>query len=78
MRALTPHIGARVALADGTMLGIGQAALAPPDTPPGEGVYEHEGRLLLGCSEGALELLAVQPPGKRMMDAGAYLRGHAG
>jgi methionyl-tRNA formyltransferase len=60
------------------MLGIGQAALAPPDTPTGKGVYEHNGHLLLACSGGALELLAVQPPGKRMMDAGAYLRGHAG
>jgi methionyl-tRNA formyltransferase len=78
VRALSPHIGARVALPDGAMLGIGHAALAPPDTPPGEGVYEHEGRLLLACSGGTLELLAVQPPGKRMMDAGAYLRGHAG
>jgi methionyl-tRNA formyltransferase len=78
VRALNPHIGTRVALPDGTMLGIGEAALAPPDAPPGEGVYEHEGRLLLACSPGALELLAVQPPGKRMMDAGAYLRGHAG
>jgi methionyl-tRNA formyltransferase len=78
VRALTPHIGARVALPDGTTLGIGQAALAPPDTPPGEGVYEYEGHLLLACSRGTLKLLAVQPPGKRMMDAGAYLRRHAG
>jgi methionyl-tRNA formyltransferase len=60
------------------MLGVGQAALAPSDTPPGEGVYEHDGRLLLACTPGALELLTVQPSGKRMMDAGAYLRGHAG
>jgi methionyl-tRNA formyltransferase len=78
VRALSPHIGARVALPDGTMLGIGEAVLAPPETPPGEGVYEHEGRLLLACSPGVLELLAVQPPGKRTMGAGAYLRGHAG
>jgi len=78
VRALTPHIGARVALPDGTMLGVGRAALSPPGTPPGEGVYEHDGRLLLACSPGSLELLAVQPAGKRMMDAGAYLRGHAG
>jgi methionyl-tRNA formyltransferase len=77
-RALSPHIGARVELSDGTVLGVGEAALAPPDTPPGKGIYEHEGHLLLACSPGALELLAVQPPGKRMMDAGAYLRGHAG
>ncbi len=37
---------------------------------------EHEGRLLLGCAPGALELIEVQPPGGRAMDAGAYLRGH--
>jgi methionyl-tRNA formyltransferase len=77
VRALSPHVGARVALSDGTALGIGEAALAPSGTPPGEGVYEHDGHLLLACSPGALELLAVQPPGRRMMDAGAYLRGHA-
>ncbi len=78
VRALSPHIGARLALSDGTMLGIGEVALAPSGTPPGEGVYEHDGHLLLACSSGTLELLVVQPPGKRMMDAGAYLRGHAG
>jgi methionyl-tRNA formyltransferase len=36
-----------------------------------------EGRLLLGTSDGVLELLQVQPAGGRPMDAGAYLRGHA-
>ena len=37
-----------------------------------------DGRLLFGCSDGALELLEVKPPGGRAMDAGAWLRGHAG
>jgi methionyl-tRNA formyltransferase len=36
------------------------------------------GRLLYGCAGGALELLEVKPPGGRAMDAGAWLRGHAG
>jgi methionyl-tRNA formyltransferase len=75
VRALHPHIGARVALTDATMLGVHRAALAP-DAPAGAGVYAHGDRLLLGCSEGALELLTVQPPGKRAMDANAFLRGH--
>jgi methionyl-tRNA formyltransferase len=55
---------------------VRRAALASPDTPPGEGVYASEQRLLLACAPGTLELLVVQPPGKRPMDAAAYLRGH--
>ncbi len=74
VRALHPHVGARVALADGTLLGVQRAALAP-DALADAGVYASEGRLLLGCSDEALELLVVQPPGKRAMDAGAFLRG---
>ena len=34
-------------------------------------------RLLVGCGEGALELLEVTPPGKRPMAAPEFLRGHA-
>jgi methionyl-tRNA formyltransferase len=75
VRALHPHIGARVALADGTLLGVPRAALAS-DAPASLGVYASGGRLLLGCAGGPLELLEVQPPGKRPMDSGAFLRGH--
>ena len=35
-----------------------------------------DGRLLLACTPGVLELLEVQPPGGRAMDAADYLRGH--
>jgi methionyl-tRNA formyltransferase len=99
VRALTPHIGARVVLADGSLLGVHRAALldrnrAPADIagsgPPGEdalgagltaesapgGPVVRDGRLLLDCTPGLLELLVVQPPGGRAMDASAYLRGH--
>jgi methionyl-tRNA formyltransferase len=38
---------------------------------------DEEGRLLYGTADGALELLEVQPAGKRPMDAAAWLRGHA-
>ncbi len=51
----------------------------PADEAPEIGqaeLHANEGRLLLGCGEGALELLEVQPPGGRPMDAGAYLRGY--
>jgi methionyl-tRNA formyltransferase len=108
VRALHPHIGARVALADGAMLGVHRAGLlqmapaggdhigggdpaegggpeggAPPEGgavsdgaqfPPG--VTARDGRLVLGCRPGALELLVVQSAGGRAMDAASYLRGH--
>jgi methionyl-tRNA formyltransferase len=77
VRALSPHIGARVALSDGALLGVRRAEVAQQaGSAAGEGVYVSDGRLLLGCAQGALELLEVQPPGKRSMDAGAFLRGH--
>ncbi len=89
VRALQPHIGAQVALADGTLLGVRRARIAeiaPSDGDPADvGIADHSqpqadvtqqsGRLLLGCRTGVLELLEVQPPGGRAMDASAYLRG---
>ncbi len=80
VRALHPHVGARVQLADASMLGVERAALAPSAAEPAAeaaltGPYARDGRLLLGCSPGVLELLVVKPAGGRAMDAGAYLRG---
>ena len=43
---------------------------------PASSLSVRDDRLLLVCGEGALELLRVQPPGGREMDAAAYLRGH--
>ena len=69
-RALTPHIGARAELADGSMLGVVRARVVEPD---GAGPLRADReRLLLG----GLELLEVQPAGGRPMHAAAYLRGH--
>jgi methionyl-tRNA formyltransferase len=76
VRALHPHIGARVALEDGTLLGVHEAALAPAVPGGALGVLAREQRLLLVCAEGALALRVVQPPGGRAMPAEAYLRGH--
>ncbi|HWX88271.1 MAG TPA: methionyl-tRNA formyltransferase, partial [Solirubrobacteraceae bacterium] len=75
VRALHPHIGARVALPGGALLGVQRAALAP-GASSGRGVHASEGHLLLDCADGVLELLVVQPPGKRAMGADAFLRGH--
>jgi methionyl-tRNA formyltransferase len=70
VRALSPHIGTRVALPDGLCLGVLRAAVREPGKA-GE-LRAADGRLLLG----GLELLEVQPPGGRPMDAASYLRGH--
>jgi len=63
VRALHPHIGARAG-----DLRVLRARVADPGQEDG---------LLLDARDGKLELLEVQPPGKRPMDAAAYLRGHA-
>src|SRR5829696_476154 len=62
VRALRPHIGARIPLPDGSFLGV-DAARVDGD------------RLLLDCNGGALELLEVRPPGGRAMAAADWLRG---
>jgi methionyl-tRNA formyltransferase len=90
VRALHPHVGAIVELADGTQLGVSRATLADEasvDCPPGRdarrggqqarpGVWASGGRLFLAGNPGTLELLVVQPPGGRPMEAADYLRGH--
>src|SRR5207249_4292477 len=92
VRALHPHIGTHVALAEGTLLGVQraavvEAAVSGADPPAADGRGEGQAqaargvrasgeRLLLDCREGVLELLVVQPPGGRPMDAASYLRGH--
>ena len=42
---------------------------------PGEIFLDHE-RMLVGCRESALELLEVQPEGKRKMAIGDFIRGY--
>jgi methionyl-tRNA formyltransferase len=106
VRALHPHVGARVEMADGTLLGVHRARLVDAETKVemdaearvdagmdaeaktgvevqtqavvGEsvaGARDGHRRLLLHCRTGVLELLEVQPPGGRTMDAAAFLRG---
>ena len=76
VRALRPHIGARLPLPDGSMLGVRAARVAGPTLAPAGGHVRTDGeRLLLDCRGGALELLEVQPPGKTPMPAQAWLRG---
>ncbi|HEV7174032.1 MAG TPA: methionyl-tRNA formyltransferase [Solirubrobacteraceae bacterium] len=80
VRALTPHIGAYVTLPDGSQLGVREAKVGHE---PGDGTSENppgsvslDGPLpVLATADGTLELVVVQPPGKRPMPGGDYLRG---
>jgi methionyl-tRNA formyltransferase len=76
VRALTPHIGAFVEVGE-VRLGVLQARARAAGASPGELSVE-SGRPVLGCAEGALELLLVQPPGRRAMSGEDYVRGLRG
>ena len=73
VRALNPHVGTWVADGD-ARLGVRRAALVTDPVAEGE-LAEAGGRLLLGTADGTLELLEVQPPGKRAMATADFLRG---
>jgi methionyl-tRNA formyltransferase len=75
VRALTPHVGAYLEMADGERLGVRRARAVDVGVKAGE-VKAEWGALLLGCGQGALRLEVVQPPGGKPMAADAYLRGH--
>jgi methionyl-tRNA formyltransferase len=75
VRALRPHIGARVGLPDGDFLGVIAARVAEAGgSEPGR-VRADAHRLLLGAAGGALELTEIRPPGGRPMAAADWLRG---
>ena len=75
VRALSPHIGAALELADGTRLGVWEAR-AVDQAGPAPGELSLSGSLpVLGCAQGSLELIVVQPAGRRAMAGAEYLRG---
>ena len=70
VRGLSPHIGARAAI-DGRDCLIWRAQ--PIDGGPAPG--EIADGLVIGCGNGALRVLELQPAGKGRMAAGDFLRG---
>lgn len=76
VRALNPHVGTWVELKGGDRLGVRKARAARESAAPGR-LVSAEGKLLYGCAGGAIELLTVQPPGGKLMDAAAFLRGYS-
>lgn len=77
IRALSPHVGAWL-LVDGERLGIWRTEVLDADHEvagrPGA-VWHDQERLVIGTTDRALEVLELQPPGKRRMVAGDWLRG---
>ena len=76
VRALSPHIGARLAL-DGAPHTIWRTRVH--DAALALGALERDGdSVLLGCGAGSLELCELQAPGGRRMPAADWLRGLRG
>jgi methionyl-tRNA formyltransferase len=75
VRALNPHVGTHIELESGEWLGV-RAAKAVGDGPAAGEIEPSQDGLVLGTADGALRIETVQPPGKRPMPAGDYLRGH--
>jgi methionyl-tRNA formyltransferase len=75
VRALTPQVGTFLELEGGERLGV-RAGRAVGDGPGAGEIEARDGELVLGCSDGALLLERVQPPGGKPMGAADFLRGH--
>lgn len=76
IRGVSPWPGAYAYL-DGKLIKIHKAALLP-DQKGEPGLLAEEKRMIVGCGEGSLELLQVQPQGGRRMRGEDFLRGVRG
>jgi len=74
VRGLSPHIGAFTEVG-GKRLKVWQAHVAEGSGEPGEVRIDGE-RLRVACGSGTLELVEVQPEGKRRLSAAEFLRGY--
>jgi methionyl-tRNA formyltransferase len=79
VRAVTPWPGARTHLPDGRALLVRRAAVGERAVAGAPGTLDPagllEGRLCVATGAGSLELLAVQPEGRRELGAAEFLRG---
>ena len=74
VRALAPAPGAVLSIAESPLLVLAARGLAR--TVPLGRVSVIDGSVLVGASQGSLELLVVQPASRRPMPAADWLRGH--
>lgn len=60
----------------GTLLTIKSAKVSQAKVAPGQLTYQG-GQLLFGCTQDSLEILQIQPAGKKPMDAKSFANGYA-
>src|SRR3569623_3236871 len=77
IRAYNPWPGTFTRLPDGAPLKVHAARLAAGESAQPGSVMAAEGRLVVACGEGLLELTEVQAEGRKRMAAADFLRGHA-
>ena len=73
-RAFQPWPGARVRVGD-TVCGLMDVGLSAEQLEPGQARVRGN-KLMLGCGTGALAVRAIQPAGRKRMDAAAFARGY--
>ena len=73
-RAFQPWPGTRVRVGD-TVCGLMDVGLSDEQLEPGQARMRGD-ELMLGCGTGALAIRALQPAGRKRMDAAAFARGY--
>ncbi|OUI85630.1 methionyl-tRNA formyltransferase [Acetobacter tropicalis] len=76
IRALTPWPGTFTLLENGMVLKIGAAVPLPQHKHSAKAGTVLDDKLTVACGEGAVQLTRLQKPGRGMMEAEAFLRGH--
>ena len=74
VRGLSPYPGAWT-MHDDTRLKLYETRRAEGDGAPGE-VIEADGRLLVACGQDAVEVVTIQQPGRKRLDARDFLNGY--
>jgi methionyl-tRNA formyltransferase len=77
IRGLNPWPCA-VAELDGELFRLHMSKLAEGAGAPGEIIARDNAGFTVACAEGAVKITRLQASGGKIMDAGAYMRGHAG
>jgi len=76
VRAFNPKPGAW-GIVDGERLKLWRVARIDDTAPPGTAILA-EDRVLLGCADGVVELVELQPAGRSIMSALAWMHGRRG